>query len=124
MRISDWSSDVCSSDLRPYDAYAAMDFEIPIGTRGDCYDRFMVRVEEVYQSAKIIKQCLRDMPTGPIASLDRKVVPPKRGEMKQSMESLIHHFKLFTEGFHIPAGEVARSEERRLGKECVSMCRV
>src|SRR3546814_15511015 len=66
----------------------------------------MVRVQEVYQSAKIIKQCLRDMPTGPIASLDRQVVPPKRGEMKQSMESLIHHFKLSTEGFHVPAGDV------------------
>jgi len=106
-------------DLRksqPYDAYAAMDFDIPVGTRGDCYDRFMVRVEEVYQSAKIIKQCLRDMPTGPIASLDRKVVPPKRGEMKQSMESLIHHFKLYTEGFHVPAGEVYVATESPKGE--------
>jgi len=106
-------------DLRksqPYDAYAAMEFDIPVGTRGDCYDRFMVRVEEVYQSAKIIKQCLRDMPTGPIASLDRKVVPPKRGEMKQSMESLIHHFKLYTEGFHVPAGEVYVATESPKGE--------
>ena len=106
-------------DLRksqPYDAYAKMDFDIPVGTRGDCYDRFMVRVEEVYQSAKIIKQCLRDMPTGPIASLDRKVVPPKRGEMKQSMESLIHHFKLYTEGFHVPAGEVYVATESPKGE--------
>ncbi|KQZ61716.1 NADH dehydrogenase [Sphingopyxis sp. Root1497] len=106
-------------DLRksqPYDAYAQMDFDIPVGTRGDCYDRFMVRVEEVYQSAKIIKQCLRDMPTGPIASLDRKVVPPKRGEMKQSMESLIHHFKLYTEGFHVPAGEVYVATESPKGE--------
>ncbi|WP_187337298.1 NADH-quinone oxidoreductase subunit D [Sphingopyxis fribergensis] len=106
-------------DLRksqPYDAYAQMEFDIPVGTRGDCYDRFMVRVEEVYQSAKIIKQCLRDMPTGPIASLDRKVVPPKRGEMKQSMESLIHHFKLYTEGFHVPAGEVYVATESPKGE--------
>ncbi|WP_422062406.1 NADH-quinone oxidoreductase subunit D [Sphingopyxis sp.] len=106
-------------DLRksqPYDAYAAMDFEIPVGTHGDCYDRFMVRVQEVYQSAKIIKQCLRDMPSGPIASLDRKVVPPKRGEMKQSMESLIHHFKLYTEGFHVPAGEVYVATESPKGE--------
>lgn len=106
-------------DLRksqPYDAYAAMEFDIPVGTRGDCYDRFMVRVEEVYQSAKIIKQCLRDMPTGPIASLDRKVVPPKRGEMKQSMESLIHHFKLYTEGFHVPTGEVYVATESPKGE--------
>ena len=106
-------------DLRksqPYDAYAAMEFDIPVGTRGDCYDRFMVRVEEVYQSAKIIKQCLRDMPSGPIASLDRKVVPPKRAEMKQSMESLIHHFKLYTEGFHVPAGEVYVATESPKGE--------
>jgi len=106
-------------DLRksqPYDVYAAMDFDIPIGTRGDCYDRFKVRVDEVYQSARIIKQCLRDMPTGPIASLDRKVVPPKRAEMKQSMEALIHHFKLYTEGFHVPAGEVYVATESPKGE--------
>src|SRR3546814_2145718 len=74
-------------DLRrsqPYDVYDRMDFEIPVGTNGDCYDRFMVRVEEVRQSAKIMKQCLQEMPEGPVASLDRKVVPPRRGEMKQS----------------------------------------
>ena len=89
-------------DLRkqqPYDVYDRMDFEVPVGTRGDCYDRFMVRVEEVRQSARIMRQCLNEMPDGPIASLDRKVVPPKRGEMKRSMEALIHHFKLFTEGY-------------------------
>jgi NADH-quinone oxidoreductase subunit D len=88
---------------QPYDVYHLMDFDVPVGTKGDCYDRFMVRVEEVRQSVRIIKQCLRDMPEGPIASLDRKVVPPKRAEMKQSMEALIHHFKLYTEGFHVPA---------------------
>ncbi|WP_139375734.1 NADH-quinone oxidoreductase subunit D [Sphingopyxis flava] len=101
---------------QPYDAYAAMEFDIPVGTKGDCYDRFMVRVQEVYQSARIIKQCLRDMPSGPVASLDRKVVPPKRGEMKQSMESLIHHFKLYTEGFHVPAGEVYVATESPKGE--------
>ena len=106
-------------DLRksqPYDAYAGMDFEVPVGTRGDCYDRFMVRVEEVRQSAKIMKQCLRDMPEGPVASDDRKVVPPKRAEMKSSMEALIHHFKLYTEGFHVPAGEVYVATESPKGE--------
>ncbi|HEX8584370.1 MAG TPA: NADH-quinone oxidoreductase subunit D, partial [Allosphingosinicella sp.] len=106
-------------DLRksqPYDVYAKMDFEIPVGTRGDCYDRFMVRVEEVRQSARIMKQCLAEMPEGPIASLDRKVVPPKRAEMKQSMEALIHHFKLYTEGFHVPAGEVYVATESPKGE--------
>jgi NADH-quinone oxidoreductase subunit D len=106
-------------DLRksqPYDVYDRMDFEIPIGTNGDCYDRFMVRVEEVRQSAKIMKQCLAEMPEGPIASSDRKVVPPKRAEMKQSMEALIHHFKLYTEGFHVPAGEVYVATESPKGE--------
>jgi len=106
-------------DLRksqPYDAYAKMDFEVPVGTRGDCYDRFMVRVEEVRQSAKIMKQCLAQMPEGPVASDDRKVVPPKRAEMKSSMEALIHHFKLYTEGFHVPAGEVYVGTESPKGE--------
>ena len=106
-------------DLRksqPYDVYAKMDFDVPVGTRGDCYDRFMVRVEEVRQSVRIMKQCLRDMPEGPIASDDRKVVPPKRAEMKRDMEALIHHFKLYTEGFHVPAGEVYVATESPKGE--------
>lgn len=106
-------------DLRksqPYEVYDRMEFDIPVGTRGDCYDRFMVRVEEVYQSARIMKQCLNEMPEGPIASLDRKVVPPKRAEMKRSMEALIHHFKLYTEGFHVPAGEVYVATESPKGE--------
>ncbi|WP_088310817.1 NADH-quinone oxidoreductase subunit D [Novosphingobium sp. B 225] len=106
-------------DLRksqPYDVYDRMQFEIPVGTNSDCYDRFMVRVEEVRQSAKIIQQCLREMPDGPVASDDRKVSPPKRAEMKQSMESLIHHFKLYTEGFHVPAGEVYVATESPKGE--------
>ncbi|WP_126174934.1 NADH-quinone oxidoreductase subunit D [Tsuneonella rigui] len=106
-------------DLRksqPYDVYDRMDFEIPVGTASDCYDRFMVRVEEVRQSARIMKQCLAEMPEGPVSSTDRKVVPPKRGEMKQSMEALIHHFKLYTEGFHVPAGEVYVATESPKGE--------
>jgi NADH-quinone oxidoreductase subunit D len=106
-------------DLRksqPYDAYAKMDFDVPVGTRGDCYDRFMVRVEEVRQSARIMKQCLAEMPEGPVASLDRKVVPPSRGEMKRSMEALIHHFKLYTEGYHVPAGDVYVATESPKGE--------
>ena len=106
-------------DLRksqPYDVYDRMDFEVPVGTRGDCYDRFMVRVEEVRQSARIIRQCLAEMPEGPIASLDRKVVPPKRAEMKRSMEALIHHFKLYTEGYHVPAGDVYVATESPKGE--------
>ena len=101
---------------QPYDVYDRMEFDIPVGTKGDCYDRFMVRVEEVRQSARIMKQCLRDMPEGPVASTDRKVVPPKRGEMKQSMEALIHHFKLYTEGFHVPAGSVYVATESPKGE--------
>jgi NADH-quinone oxidoreductase subunit D len=106
-------------DLRksqPYDVYDRMDFEVPVGTNSDCYDRMMVRVEEVRQSARIIKQCLAEMPDGPVASTDRKVVPPKRAEMKQSMEALIHHFKLYTEGFHVPAGEVYVATESPKGE--------
>ncbi|QLC21694.1 NADH-quinone oxidoreductase subunit D [Parasphingopyxis sp. CP4] len=106
-------------DLRksqPYDVYDRMEFDVPVGTKGDCYDRFMVRVEEVRQSARIMRQCINDMPEGPIASLDRKIVPPKRGEMKQSMEALIHHFKLYTEGFHVPAGEVYVATESPKGE--------
>jgi NADH-quinone oxidoreductase subunit D len=106
-------------DLRksqPYDVYARMDFDVPVGTKGDCYDRFMVRVEEVRQSARIMKQCLAEMPEGPIASDDRKVVPPKRAEMKRSMEALIHHFKLYTEGYHVPAGDVYVATESPKGE--------
>ncbi|MEM8694401.1 MAG: NADH-quinone oxidoreductase subunit D [Pseudomonadota bacterium] len=106
-------------DLRksqPYDVYDRMEFDVPVGTNGDCYDRMMVRVEEIRQSARIMRQCINEMPEGPIASLDRKIVPPKRGEMKQSMEALIHHFKLYTEGFHVPAGEVYVATESPKGE--------
>jgi NADH-quinone oxidoreductase subunit D len=106
-------------DLRksqPYDAYDKVDFDVPVGTSGDCYDRFMVRVEEVRQSARIMKQCLAQMPEGPVLATDRKVTPPKRGEMKRSMEALIHHFKLYTEGYHVPAGEVYVATESPKGE--------
>jgi len=106
-------------DLRksqPYDAYDKVDFDVPVGTSGDCYDRFMVRVEEVRQSARIMKQCLAQMPEGPVLATDGKVTPPKRGEMKRSMEALIHHFKLYTEGYHVPAGEVYVATESPKGE--------
>ena len=95
-------------DLRraqPYDVYAEMDFDVPIGKNGDCFDRYLVRVEEMRQSVRIIKQCLEKMPSGPVKINDHKVAPPPRAVMKQSMEALIHHFKLYTEGYHVPAGE-------------------
>jgi NADH-quinone oxidoreductase subunit D len=101
---------------QPYDVYDRMDFDVPVGTRGDCYDRFMVRVEEVRQSWRIVRQCLNEMPKGPIGTDDRKVFPPKRAEMKTSMEALIHHFKLYTEGFHVPAGEVYVATESPKGE--------
>lgn len=95
-------------DLRkaqPYEVYDRMDFDVPIGKHGDCYDRYLVRVYELRESLKIIRQCLQEMPPGPVKADDRKIAPPPRREMKHSMEALIHHFKLFTEGFHVPAGE-------------------
>ncbi|GAB0089572.1 NADH dehydrogenase [Sergentomyia squamirostris] len=94
-------------DLRksqPYDAYDLVDFDVPIGTKGDCYDRYLCRVEEMRQSLRIIHQCLNQMPSGEIATDDAKIVPPTRAEMKSSMEALIHHFKLFTQGFQVPPG--------------------
>ena len=95
-------------DLRksqPYAVYEEMDFDIPVGKNGDCYDRYMIRIMEMYESLKIMQQAIEKMPRGPVRTDDRKVTPPPRGEMKHSMEALIHHFKLFTEGFHVPAGE-------------------
>ena len=94
-------------DLRrsqPYDKYAEVEFDIPVGRNGDCYDRYLVRLAEMRESVKIIKQCLAKMKPGPIKVQDRKFTPPTRGEMKRSMEALIHHFKLYTEGYHVPAG--------------------
>ena len=110
-------------DLRksqPYECYAEMDFDIPIGKNGDCYDRYLIRMEEMRQSAKIIRQCvdrlLGAQKTGPVSAVDGKVVPPKRGAMKRSMEALIHHFKLYTEGYRVPEGEVYAAVEAPKGE--------
>ncbi len=106
-------------DLRtaqPYDSYEDFDFDIPIGKTGDCYARYLVRVEEMRQSLRIIHQVIEKMPDGPVKALDRKVTPPKRGEMKRSMEALIHHFKLYTEGYHVPAGETYTAVEAPKGE--------
>ena len=106
-------------DLRraqPYECYSEMDFKIPVGSKGDCYDRYLIRMEEMRQSTNIMKQCIEKMPSGPVISDDNKVVPPRRGEMKRSMEALIHHFKLYTEGYHVPAGEVYAAIEAPKGE--------
>ena len=106
-------------DLRknqPYDAYDEMDFDIPIGKTGDCYARYLIRVEEMRQSLRIIEQAIANMPSGPVMAPDHKVTPPQRGEMKQSMEALIHHFKLYTEGFHVPEGESYTAVEAPKGE--------
>ena len=106
-------------DLRraqPYEAYNDFDFKVAIGKNGDCYDRYLVRVEEMRQSAKIMRQAIAKMPEGPVSSTDGKIVPPKRAEMKHSMEALIHHFKLYTEGYHVPAGEVYAAVEAPKGE--------
>jgi len=108
-------------DLRkkqPYEVYDKLDFDIPVGVNGDCYDRYLVRIEEFRQSNHIIKQCidwLRKNP-GPVISDNHKVAPPPRAAMKEDMEAMIHHFKLFTEGFHIPAGEAYAAVEHPKGE--------
>jgi NADH-quinone oxidoreductase subunit D len=110
-------------DLRkaqPYECYAELEFDIPVGKNGDNYDRQLIRMEEMRQSVRIMKQCLEKLRSpegqGPVTVLDNKIVPPKRSEMKRSMESLIHHFKLYTEGFHVPAGEVYAAVEAPKGE--------
>jgi NADH-quinone oxidoreductase subunit D len=106
-------------DLRkaqPYDVYDQMDFDIPVGLTGDCYARYLVRMEEMRESNKIMRQCLEKMPDGPVKVQDHKIAPPRRGEMKRSMEALIHHFKLYTEGYHVPAGETYTAVEAPKGE--------
>ena len=106
-------------DLRknqPYDCYNDMNFKIPTGSTGDCFERFFVRVEEMRQSILIINQCIKNMPKGDCISKDPRIVPPKRNLMKSSMESLINHFKLFTEGFHVPASETYFAVEAPKGE--------
>ncbi|PPR76292.1 MAG: NADH-quinone oxidoreductase subunit D [Alphaproteobacteria bacterium MarineAlpha3_Bin4] len=109
-------------DLRkaqPYDAYAEMEFDIPVGTYGDCYDRYLVRIHEMRQSLRILEQCIEQMPGGSCRVNDRKISPPPRAEMKGSMEALILHFKLFTEGYHVPAGETYAAVEAPKGEFAV-----
>ncbi|MFG1220124.1 NADH-quinone oxidoreductase subunit D [Xanthobacter flavus] len=108
-------------DLRrsqPYECYSELDFDIPVGKHGDCYDRYLVRMEEMRQSTSIMKQCVERLlkETGPVHTQDHKVAPPKRAEMKRSMEALIHHFKLYTEGFHVPEGDVYAAVEAPKGE--------
>ena len=110
-------------DLRrsqPYECYNEMEFDIPIGKNGDNYDRYVIRMEEMRQSVRIIKQCVEllsgETGQGPVSSIDGKVVPPKRDDMKKSMEALIHHFKLYTEGYKVPAGEVYTAVEAPKGE--------
>ncbi len=110
-------------DLRkaqPYECYSEMDFDIPIGKNGDCYDRYLIRMEEMRQSVAIMKQCIAKMNEpegkGPVSAVDNKVVPPHRQEMKRSMEALIHHFKLYTEGYKVPAGEIYCAVEAPKGE--------
>jgi NADH-quinone oxidoreductase subunit D len=110
-------------DLRksqPYECYARLEFDIPVGKHGDCYDRYLIRMEEMRQSVRIMRQCIdllnSDEGKTPVSSADGKVVPPKRSEMKRSMEALIHHFKLYTEGFKVPEGEVYACVEAPKGE--------
>ena len=106
-------------DLRrsqPYEMYDQLDFMVPVGRNGDCYDRYLVRVAEMRESAKIVRQCLDRMKPGPVKVADNKITPPSRAEMKRSMEALIHHFKLFTEGFHVPAGATYTAVESPKGE--------
>ena len=117
-----------------YDVYDRMEFDVPVGKNGDCYDRYLCRIQEmrevlvclshlgvsksnafVLQSLRIVDQCLGAMPAGPVKTDDRKITPPSRALMKQSMESLIHHFKIFTEGYHVPEGETYTATEAPKG---------
>ncbi len=106
-------------DLRksqPYECYRDFEFKIPVGKNGDCYDRYLCRMEEMRESVKIIKDCIKKMPTGPVKSIDGKITPPKKEVLKNSMEALIHHFKLFSEGFRVPEGEIYTAVEAPKGE--------
>lgn len=102
----------------PYEVYDQLDFDIPVGKNGDCYDRYLIRMEEMRQSVNIIVQCLNSLSTatGPVQTDDRKITPPSRKEMKESMEGLIHHFKHYSEGFTVPAGETYTAVEAPKGE--------
>jgi NADH-quinone oxidoreductase subunit D len=109
-------------DLRksqPYEIYDQLDFDIPIGKNGDCWDRYLVRMEEIRQSLRLVRQCIEKMPGGPVVTQDPKIAPPKRELMKRSMEAIIHHFKLYTEGYHVPTGETYTAVEAPKGEFAV-----
>jgi NADH-quinone oxidoreductase subunit D len=106
-------------DLRksqPYDSYQDFDFQIPVGKNGDCYDRYLCQIAEMRESIKIMLQCIENMPDGEVINQDAKIAAPKRGDMKTSMEAIIHHFKFFTEGFQVPAGEIYTAVEAPKGE--------
>lgn len=106
-------------DLRrsqPYETYAQVEFDIPVGATGDCYDRYLVRMAEMEESVKIIRQAIQMIPDGPVKAANQKITPPNREEMKSSMEALIHHFKLFTEGYHVPQGDIYKAVEAPKGE--------
>ena len=106
-------------DLRrsqPYDSYEDFDFKVPIGKNGDCYDRYLCQMDEMRESVKIMTQCINNIPSGEVINRDTKIAPPKRAEMKESMEAIIHHFKFFTEGFHVPEGEIYTAVEAPKGE--------
>lgn len=106
-------------DLRknePYEVYEQLEFNVPVGTNGDCYDRYLIRMAEMRESVRLMKQCVDRMPEGPVKTSDHKVVNPSRSQMKTSMEALIHHFKLVSEGYHVPAGEVYAATEAPKGE--------
>jgi NADH-quinone oxidoreductase subunit D len=109
----------CAWDLRrsqPYDIYDRLDFKVPVGKNGDCYDRYLVRIAEMRQSVHLVQQVLSQMPMGPVMTEDRKIAPPSRAEKKTSMEALIHHFKLYTEGYRVPAEETYTAVEAPKGE--------
>ena len=106
-------------DLRrsqPYDSYEDFDFKVPIGKNGDCYDRYLCQMDEMRESIKIMTQCINNMPNGEVINRETKIAPPKRAEMKESMEAIIHHFKFFTEGFRVPEGEIYTAVEAPKGE--------
>ena len=114
LRASDVAWDLRKA--QPYDAYDRVQFDLPVGKTGDCYARYLVRMEEMRQSLRIIRQCIEDLPSGPVMVDNNKVAPPSRDEMKRSMEALIHHFKLYTEGYHVPKGEAYSAVEAPKGE--------
>jgi NADH-quinone oxidoreductase subunit D len=107
--------------VQPYDVYDKMSFDVPVGTKGDCYDRYCIRIQEMRESLKIILQCINDIPEGSVKSDDRKISPPSRADMKNSMEALIHHFKLYSEGYYVPKGEAYSAVEHPKGEFGVSI---